>query len=142
MCQPPWFLDPGGWSKTAAVRLYFIFPGICTLSLDSQTSKGYPDRVPVQEANSLHSAQLTPQLEKESQLHCEKTGNAKVRYSAISAENPEAYACQQGYNVHRSKRLLHRKKRRTEKGNYRKHGGWKGFTMPIERKNSVFKRSH
>ncbi|KAL6082718.1 hypothetical protein STEG23_016473 [Scotinomys teguina] len=28
----PWFLDPGGWSKTA-VRLYFIFPGICTLSL-------------------------------------------------------------------------------------------------------------
>ncbi|KAL6085003.1 hypothetical protein STEG23_005270 [Scotinomys teguina] len=30
----PWFLDPGGWSKTAAVRLFFIFPGICTLSLD------------------------------------------------------------------------------------------------------------
>ncbi|KAL6093332.1 hypothetical protein STEG23_036212 [Scotinomys teguina] len=29
----PWFLDPGGWSKAAAVRLYFIFPGICTLSL-------------------------------------------------------------------------------------------------------------
>ncbi|KAL6058920.1 hypothetical protein STEG23_022108 [Scotinomys teguina] len=29
----PWFLDPGDWSKTAAVRLYFIFPGICTLSL-------------------------------------------------------------------------------------------------------------
>ncbi|KAL6036459.1 hypothetical protein STEG23_034170 [Scotinomys teguina] len=29
----PWFLDPGGWSKTAAVNLYFIFPGICTLSL-------------------------------------------------------------------------------------------------------------
>ncbi|KAL6083601.1 hypothetical protein STEG23_006564 [Scotinomys teguina] len=28
-----WFLDPGGWSKTAAVSLYFIFPGICTLSL-------------------------------------------------------------------------------------------------------------
>ncbi|KAL6061556.1 hypothetical protein STEG23_000999, partial [Scotinomys teguina] len=28
-----WFLDPGGWSKTAAVRLFFIFPGICTLSL-------------------------------------------------------------------------------------------------------------
>ncbi|KAL6084273.1 hypothetical protein STEG23_038371 [Scotinomys teguina] len=34
----PWFLDPGGWSKTAAVSLYFIFPGICTLSLDSCTS--------------------------------------------------------------------------------------------------------
>ncbi|KAL6082583.1 hypothetical protein STEG23_001614 [Scotinomys teguina] len=30
----PWFLDPGGWSKTTAVDLYFIFPGICTLSLD------------------------------------------------------------------------------------------------------------
>ncbi|KAL6053883.1 hypothetical protein STEG23_003710, partial [Scotinomys teguina] len=29
----PWFLDPGGWSKTATVKLYFIFPGICTLSL-------------------------------------------------------------------------------------------------------------
>ncbi|KAL6071219.1 hypothetical protein STEG23_038330 [Scotinomys teguina] len=29
----PWFLDPGGWSKTTTVRLYFIFPGICTLSL-------------------------------------------------------------------------------------------------------------
>ncbi|KAL6074181.1 hypothetical protein STEG23_009472, partial [Scotinomys teguina] len=28
----PWFLDPGGWSKTATVRLFFIFPGICTLS--------------------------------------------------------------------------------------------------------------
>ncbi|KAL6085572.1 hypothetical protein STEG23_003959 [Scotinomys teguina] len=28
-----WFLDPGGWSKTAAVGLYFIFHGICTLSL-------------------------------------------------------------------------------------------------------------
>ncbi|KAL6063375.1 hypothetical protein STEG23_021190 [Scotinomys teguina] len=29
----PWFLDPGGWSKTAAVSLYFVFPGICILSL-------------------------------------------------------------------------------------------------------------
>ncbi|KAL6074345.1 hypothetical protein STEG23_012095 [Scotinomys teguina] len=29
----PWFLDPGGWSKTTAVSLYFVFPGICTLSL-------------------------------------------------------------------------------------------------------------
>ncbi|KAL6066314.1 hypothetical protein STEG23_033452 [Scotinomys teguina] len=29
----PWFLDPGDWSKTATVSLYFIFPGICTLSL-------------------------------------------------------------------------------------------------------------
>ncbi|KAL6089140.1 hypothetical protein STEG23_010242 [Scotinomys teguina] len=37
-----WFLDPGGWSKTAAVGLYFIFPGICTLSLlASVDSKPY-----------------------------------------------------------------------------------------------------
>ncbi|KAL6092658.1 hypothetical protein STEG23_038213 [Scotinomys teguina] len=34
MCQLSWFLDPGGWSKAAAVGLYFIFPGICTLSLE------------------------------------------------------------------------------------------------------------
>ncbi|KAL6043348.1 hypothetical protein STEG23_034591, partial [Scotinomys teguina] len=33
MCRLSWFLDPGGWSKTATVGLYFIFPGICTLSL-------------------------------------------------------------------------------------------------------------
>ncbi|KAL6048257.1 hypothetical protein STEG23_002148 [Scotinomys teguina] len=32
----PWFLDAGGWSKTAAVSLYFIFPEICTLSLGNQ----------------------------------------------------------------------------------------------------------
>ncbi|KAL6087135.1 hypothetical protein STEG23_009736 [Scotinomys teguina] len=35
MCRLSWFLDPGGWSKAAAVGLYFIFPGICTLSLDN-----------------------------------------------------------------------------------------------------------
>ncbi|KAL6050750.1 hypothetical protein STEG23_015288, partial [Scotinomys teguina] len=29
----PWSLDPGGWSKASTVGLYFIFPGICTLSL-------------------------------------------------------------------------------------------------------------
>ncbi|KAL6081353.1 hypothetical protein STEG23_011958 [Scotinomys teguina] len=33
MCWLSGFLDPGGWSKTAAVGLYFIFPEICTLSL-------------------------------------------------------------------------------------------------------------
>ncbi|KAL6039637.1 hypothetical protein STEG23_012564, partial [Scotinomys teguina] len=33
MCWLSWFLDPGGWSKAAVVGLYFIFPGICTLSL-------------------------------------------------------------------------------------------------------------
>ncbi|KAL6084645.1 hypothetical protein STEG23_003924 [Scotinomys teguina] len=35
-----WFLDPGGWSKTAAVSLYFIFPGICTLSLHGDLPDG------------------------------------------------------------------------------------------------------
>ncbi|KAL6059504.1 hypothetical protein STEG23_011418 [Scotinomys teguina] len=34
MCRLSWFLDPGGWNK-AVVGLYFIFPGICTLSLNS-----------------------------------------------------------------------------------------------------------
>ncbi|KAL6033225.1 hypothetical protein STEG23_000034, partial [Scotinomys teguina] len=29
-----WFPDPGGWNKTTSVGLYFIFPGICTLSLN------------------------------------------------------------------------------------------------------------
>ncbi|KAL6088585.1 hypothetical protein STEG23_001819, partial [Scotinomys teguina] len=33
MCWFSWFLDPGGWSKTATVGLYFVFPGICTLYL-------------------------------------------------------------------------------------------------------------
>ncbi|KAL6053008.1 hypothetical protein STEG23_023179 [Scotinomys teguina] len=33
MCRLSWFMDPGGWSKAAAVGLYFIFLGICTLSL-------------------------------------------------------------------------------------------------------------
>ncbi|KAL6061989.1 hypothetical protein STEG23_022295 [Scotinomys teguina] len=32
MCWLSWFLDPGGWSNTTTVGLYFIFPGICTLS--------------------------------------------------------------------------------------------------------------
>ncbi|KAL6030823.1 hypothetical protein STEG23_022523, partial [Scotinomys teguina] len=31
--REPWFLDPRRWGKAAAVGLYFIFPGICTLSL-------------------------------------------------------------------------------------------------------------
>ncbi|KAL6035983.1 hypothetical protein STEG23_038428 [Scotinomys teguina] len=33
MCRLSWFLDPGGWGKATTVGLYFIFPGICTLSL-------------------------------------------------------------------------------------------------------------
>ncbi|KAL6033099.1 hypothetical protein STEG23_001111 [Scotinomys teguina] len=44
MCRLSWFLDPGGWGKTAAVGLYFIFPGICTLSLilSYHTSRSLP----------------------------------------------------------------------------------------------------
>ncbi|KAL6084895.1 hypothetical protein STEG23_032023 [Scotinomys teguina] len=34
MCRLSWFLDPGGWNKTASIELDFIFPGICTLSLE------------------------------------------------------------------------------------------------------------
>ncbi|KAL6077290.1 hypothetical protein STEG23_008910, partial [Scotinomys teguina] len=40
MCRFSWFLDPRGWSKAASVGLYFIFPGICTLSLISQHNAG------------------------------------------------------------------------------------------------------
>ncbi|KAL6040651.1 hypothetical protein STEG23_002123 [Scotinomys teguina] len=36
-----WFLDPGGWSKTTSVGLYFIFPGICTLSLVPSSCQTY-----------------------------------------------------------------------------------------------------
>ncbi|KAL6070127.1 hypothetical protein STEG23_037925, partial [Scotinomys teguina] len=36
-----WFLDPGGWSKTATVSLYFIFPGICTLSLGERQGSNF-----------------------------------------------------------------------------------------------------
>ncbi|KAL6088581.1 hypothetical protein STEG23_001815 [Scotinomys teguina] len=43
----PWFLDPGGWSKTAAVSLYFIFPGICTLSLGLRKRWGSSVRPPL-----------------------------------------------------------------------------------------------
>ncbi|KAL6064652.1 hypothetical protein STEG23_030349 [Scotinomys teguina] len=38
MYRLSWFLDPGDWSKAAVVGLYFIFPGICTLSLASSLS--------------------------------------------------------------------------------------------------------
>ncbi|KAL6082335.1 hypothetical protein STEG23_021490 [Scotinomys teguina] len=48
-----WFLDPGGWSKTAAVSLYFIFPGNCTLSLDPRSI-----RTPLEEEAA--SQRLTP----------------------------------------------------------------------------------
>ncbi|KAL6039356.1 hypothetical protein STEG23_029016 [Scotinomys teguina] len=43
----PWFLDPGGWSNTTAVGLYFIFPGICTLSLEdlAKCAKPYLDSI-------------------------------------------------------------------------------------------------
>ncbi|KAL6036286.1 hypothetical protein STEG23_024022 [Scotinomys teguina] len=42
MCRLSWFLDPGGWSKTAAVGLYFIFPEICTLSLNAAATASGP----------------------------------------------------------------------------------------------------
>ncbi|KAL6090031.1 hypothetical protein STEG23_004360 [Scotinomys teguina] len=48
----PWFLDPRGWSKTAAVSLYFIFPGICTLSFS-------PERCDIAKAMESHKVELT-----------------------------------------------------------------------------------
>ncbi|KAL6032023.1 hypothetical protein STEG23_008460, partial [Scotinomys teguina] len=42
MCRLSWFLDPGGWGKAAALGLYFIFPGICTLSLGPKVKEGPP----------------------------------------------------------------------------------------------------
>ncbi|KAL6081892.1 hypothetical protein STEG23_007255 [Scotinomys teguina] len=42
----PWFLDPGSWSKTVTVRLFFIFPGICTLSLSVSKHWGSETRWP------------------------------------------------------------------------------------------------
>ncbi|KAL6041892.1 hypothetical protein STEG23_026730 [Scotinomys teguina] len=56
----PWFLDPGGWSKTAAVSLYFIFPGICTLSLTAL------DRRPGQQATFFVSNLMTLVLQRSS----------------------------------------------------------------------------
>ncbi|KAL6049613.1 hypothetical protein STEG23_012427 [Scotinomys teguina] len=41
MCRFSWFLDSGGWSQTTAVGLCFIFPGICTLSLESVMTVNY-----------------------------------------------------------------------------------------------------
>ncbi|KAL6048220.1 hypothetical protein STEG23_013484, partial [Scotinomys teguina] len=46
----PWFLDPGGWSKTATVSLYFIFPGICSLSL----IKAYIKSPSIEKSFSFH----------------------------------------------------------------------------------------
>ncbi|KAL6076525.1 hypothetical protein STEG23_016706 [Scotinomys teguina] len=36
MCRPSWFLDPGGWSETAAVGLHLISPGLGTLTLRAE----------------------------------------------------------------------------------------------------------
>ncbi|KAL6081935.1 hypothetical protein STEG23_002189, partial [Scotinomys teguina] len=56
MCRPPWFLHPGGWSTTAVVRLYFIFPGICTLSLAGQEEQHYSEDTAIREGPCLHCA--------------------------------------------------------------------------------------
>ncbi|KAL6047854.1 hypothetical protein STEG23_038252, partial [Scotinomys teguina] len=68
MCWLSWFLDPGGWSKAAAVGLYFIFPGICTLSLctlivhlkhvttnSSKESSGAVQMMPLDKLNTVNS---------------------------------------------------------------------------------------
>ncbi|KAL6038504.1 hypothetical protein STEG23_017576 [Scotinomys teguina] len=76
--RPPWILDPGGWSKVAAVGLYFIFPGICTLSLLEYLSA--PKRLECREDGSLQygihnlriltSRSLVPKIFSAKKLFC------------------------------------------------------------------------
>ncbi|KAL6084907.1 hypothetical protein STEG23_022285 [Scotinomys teguina] len=64
----PWFLDPGGWSKTAVVSLYFIFPGICTLTLEA------PFRVPPNN-QTCGTGQVAPRLEARGMVTYQTAGN-------------------------------------------------------------------
>ncbi|KAL6086565.1 hypothetical protein STEG23_006879 [Scotinomys teguina] len=65
MCRLSWFLDPGGWSKTAAVGLYFIFPGIYTLSLRS-SKLILPELSKTCDEKNTYSLQLPPQIRRDS----------------------------------------------------------------------------
>ncbi|KAL6086136.1 hypothetical protein STEG23_006271 [Scotinomys teguina] len=62
----PWFLDPGGWSKTAAVSLYFIFPGICTLSLFPQVGleQKTPESITSAALKEIHCPHLSQRVER------------------------------------------------------------------------------
>ncbi|KAL6050654.1 hypothetical protein STEG23_014054 [Scotinomys teguina] len=94
MCRPFWFLDPGGWSKTA-VRLYFIFPGICTLSLPTygiNTSihlccSCVQEAAPFSDANT--SLPLSPQLF--SLRHLQLLSRRKKTTQDIFSENRHAF---------------------------------------------------
>ncbi|KAL6085195.1 hypothetical protein STEG23_029136 [Scotinomys teguina] len=72
MCQLSWFLDPGGWSKTAAVGLYFIFPGTCTLSLSNQERGPAPYRGKTVELALVLTARGKAMIQKQnnSENHC------------------------------------------------------------------------
>ncbi|KAL6093237.1 hypothetical protein STEG23_006767 [Scotinomys teguina] len=78
MCRLSWFLDPGGWSKTATVGLYFIFPGICTMSLKTQN-----DFIHILTDFSVGISQITSEC---------------VNYKPVVTHKPQLYgACATGF---------------------------------------------
>ncbi|KAL6037370.1 hypothetical protein STEG23_003558 [Scotinomys teguina] len=73
MCRLSWFLDPGGWGKATAVGLYFIFPGICTLSLEIRKERsGTP------EAQPQTGKYLDTTTSKEAMMHTKAMGVESV----------------------------------------------------------------
>ncbi|KAL6069278.1 hypothetical protein STEG23_019737 [Scotinomys teguina] len=109
MCRLSWFLDPGGWSKIAAVRLYFIFPGICTLSLIKSELNAPVKRNPCMPQETLscsldgspHLAQVEDEVDIRTWdliFHTEKEGQtANVSYSG-SAVNEVNYPVSEALN--------------------------------------------
>ncbi|KAL6074369.1 hypothetical protein STEG23_012119 [Scotinomys teguina] len=83
----PWFLDPGGWSKTAAVSLYFIFLESVPCPFDTVTDMDnkhdYEPLVMLSMLLSINHSRillsstgviyiLTPHTEKQAEdFHCE-----------------------------------------------------------------------
>ncbi|KAL6040578.1 hypothetical protein STEG23_015979, partial [Scotinomys teguina] len=60
MCRLSWFLDPRGWSKTTAVGLYIIFPGICTLSLPTERPCLHKQKVAPKQTPAAKPDDLNP----------------------------------------------------------------------------------
>ncbi|KAL6052583.1 hypothetical protein STEG23_025333, partial [Scotinomys teguina] len=82
MCRLSWFLDPGGWSKAAVVGLYFIFPGVCTLSLTYKLN--------IQGLISKFTEDITLKMETGNQCFAFviMTALAAIRYPRFRAEFP------------------------------------------------------
>ncbi|KAL6079786.1 hypothetical protein STEG23_023427 [Scotinomys teguina] len=72
-----WFLDPEGWSKTAAVNLYFIFSGICKLSLNL-TNQDLQSRL-----LNLESANLMQELQSINNKCIAKIGFVDNKYEYL-----------------------------------------------------------